>query len=75
MSVTELSERFKLSMPLTSHHIGLLKSMQLIQAERQGKQVFYHLKDEHVQCILADLLNHFGEEALCHNVPLKDSSE
>lgn len=59
MTVTTLSEQLGLSMPLISHHMRLLRALRLLRAERQGKQVLYTLVDEHIRCILTDMLEHF----------------
>ncbi|WP_082788947.1 ArsR/SmtB family transcription factor [Desulfolucanica intricata] len=41
-----------------SHHLRLLKSMGLAKHRRQGKMVFYSLKDDCIQKIIATALNH-----------------
>lgn len=64
MAVTALSEQLGLSMPLVSHHLRLLRAMRLLRAERQGKQMLYTLEDEHVRCILSDMLTHFRDECV-----------
>lgn len=62
MTVTTLSEQLGLSMPLISHHMRLLRALRLLRAERQGKQVLYTLEDEHIRCILTDMLEHFAAD-------------
>ncbi|MCZ4798205.1 ArsR/SmtB family transcription factor [Legionella pneumophila] len=61
-SVSELAEQLQLSVPLTSHHLGLLRSSRLLMANRDGKHIYYSIYDIHVRCILADMLKHFTEE-------------
>lgn len=62
-SVGYLAERLELSLPLVSHHLRLLRSSRLLCAKREGKHVFYEIEDEHVRCILVDLISHFTEES------------
>ncbi|WP_392536693.1 ArsR/SmtB family transcription factor [Legionella sp. 227] len=61
-SVSELAEQLQLSVPLTSHHLSLLRSARLLIANREGKHIYYSIYDAHVRCILADMLKHFTEE-------------
>ncbi|MBY0378549.1 MAG: metalloregulator ArsR/SmtB family transcription factor [Gammaproteobacteria bacterium] len=63
-TVTTLSESLGLSMPLISHHLRLLRAMRLLHAERHGKQVLYRLEDEHVRCILSDMVAHFTTDCV-----------
>lgn len=63
-TVSALSEQLGLSMPLVSHHLRLLRAMRLLHTERQGKQVLYRLQDEHVRCILSDMLAHFTTDCI-----------
>lgn len=59
--VTEIAARAHLSQSLVSHHLRLLRAARILRAERQGKQVFYAPADEHVRCMLADMLAHMAE--------------
>ncbi|ARB91427.1 ArsR/SmtB family transcription factor [Legionella longbeachae] len=61
-SVSELAEHLQLSLPLTSHHLSLLRSARLLVARREGKHIYYSIFDTHVRCILEDMLKHFTEE-------------
>ncbi|HEN5573916.1 TPA: ArsR/SmtB family transcription factor [Legionella pneumophila] len=61
-SVSELAEQLQLSVPLTSHHLSLLRSARLLMANREGKHIYYSIYDSHVRCILEDMLKHFTEE-------------
>ena len=69
-SVTDLAQRLQLSVPLVSHHLRLLRSARLLCAKRDGKHIFYEIADEHVRCILDDIISHFIEEepVECHEV-------
>jgi DNA-binding transcriptional ArsR family regulator len=62
VSVGEMAQRLKLSPSLVSHHLRLLRAARLLQADRQGRQVFYQITDEHVARMLADMVAHVAEE-------------
>lgn len=63
VTVSDLANRFDLSMSLVSHHLRLLKAARLLRAERQGKHVFYRMDDDHIRCILKDMLTHLTEQS------------
>jgi DNA-binding transcriptional ArsR family regulator len=44
MSAGELSDCFDVSRPTMSAHFGVLREADLIEAEKVGKSVLYHLK-------------------------------
>jgi len=62
VSVGDMAQRLKLSPSLVSHHLRLLRAARLLQAERQGRQVFYQVTDEHVLRMLGDMVDHVAEE-------------
>jgi ArsR family transcriptional regulator, arsenate/arsenite/antimonite-responsive transcriptional repressor len=56
LSVNEIVEGLQVSQPTVSHHLSILKSAGLVQARRDGKQVFYTLNQERMAqgcCTLA----------------------
>jgi ArsR family transcriptional regulator len=57
-----MAQRLNLSPSLVSHHLRLLRAARLLQAERQGRQVFYQVTDEHVLRTLGDMVDHVAEE-------------
>ena len=61
-SVGDISEKTGISQPLVSHHLRLLKAMRLMKSEKQGKQSFYSLTDDHIRCVLEDMVHHVKEE-------------
>lgn len=61
VSVGDIAERIGLSASLVSHHLRLLRAVRLLRAERRGKQVFYEAADEHISCVVADMVAHVGE--------------
>jgi hypothetical protein len=38
-----------------------LRAARILRAERHGKQVFYTAEDEHVACVLRDMVAHVDE--------------
>lgn len=49
MNVSALCEHLSLAQPTVSHHLGLLRSMNLVATRRSGKQVFYSLNQDNVE--------------------------
>jgi ArsR family transcriptional regulator, lead/cadmium/zinc/bismuth-responsive transcriptional repressor len=62
VSVGDMAQRLNLSPSLVSHHLRLLRAARLLQADRQGRQVFYQVTDEHVLRTLGDMVDHVAEE-------------
>jgi DNA-binding transcriptional ArsR family regulator len=62
MSVSALALAVSASSSLVSHHLRLLRSARIVRADRQGRHVFYALADEHIRCVLDDMLVHAGEQ-------------
>ena len=44
-----------------SHQLKILRTAKLVKAEKQGKNVYYSLIDEHVKVILEMALDHVKE--------------
>lgn len=60
-AVTEISDGLGLGITLVSHHLRLLRAAKLLRSERRGRQVLYLTADEHVRCVLLDMIEHVGE--------------
>lgn len=61
ISVGDIAERLALSPSLVSHHLRLLKAARVLRGERRGKQIFYSALDEHIRCVIEDMVAHVGE--------------
>ena len=61
ISVSDIAEKLELSQSLVSHHLRLLRAARVVRSERRGKQVFYVAADEHIQCVIEDMLAHIAE--------------
>ncbi len=45
-SVTELVERLRISQPLVSHHLAILRSVGIVTTRREGRRIFYRLNPD-----------------------------
>ena len=52
LSVTEIYQKLGHAQNLVSHHLACLKNCGLVTAEKQGKQVFYRLRNKKVLKLL-----------------------
>jgi DNA-binding transcriptional ArsR family regulator len=62
ISVGDIAERLDLSLSLVSHHLRLLRGARLVKGQRQAKQIFYEIADQHVSQVLQDMATHISEE-------------
>lgn len=60
-SVSALSEATKLSQPLVSQHLRLLRGVNLVTASRSGRETIYSLTDHHVAHVIQDAITHSQE--------------
>lgn len=58
LCVSELVEILDMSQSSISHQLKILRHSKLVKTRREGKNVFYSLDDEHVECIFNDGLDH-----------------
>ncbi len=61
ISVSSIAATLGLSSSLVSHHLRLLRAARILKAERRGKQVFYAAEDDHIECVINDMMVHLGE--------------
>lgn len=59
--VHDLVDALSLPQPLVSQHLRVLKSAGVVLGERRGREVRYHLVDEHLARIVTDAVTHAGE--------------
>lgn len=60
-SVGDIAKQLDSSPSLISHHLRLLKAARILRAERRGKQIFYSALDDHISCVINDMVAHVGE--------------
>ncbi len=63
ISVGEIAATLDLSQSLVSHHLRLLRAARILRSERRGKHMFYTVADEHIECVITDMLAHVVEPA------------
>ena len=61
LCVCDLGEVLGMSKSAVSHQLGTLRKAHLVKFRREGKNVFYSLKDEHVKSILEVGMEHIQE--------------
>lgn len=59
--VHDLVSSLGVSQSLVSQHLRVLRSAQLVVADRRGREVEYRLADEHVAHIVNDAIRHTEE--------------
>ncbi len=64
LCVCDLCELLELNQSTVSHQLQLLRSAKLVKYRKEGKQVFYSLKDEHIEKIISLSLEHILEEGM-----------
>lgn len=62
LCVCDLCELLNLTQSNVSHQLQLLRTAKLVKYRKEGKQVYYTLKDEHVEKIIKMALDHILEE-------------
>ena len=61
MCVCDIAYTLQMTKSAISHQLKFLKDNKLIKSEKNGKEIFYSLADEHVKTIFAMGLSHLGE--------------
>jgi ArsR family transcriptional regulator, lead/cadmium/zinc/bismuth-responsive transcriptional repressor len=61
--VSDIALRTKLSPSLVSHHLRLLRAARVLRGQRQGKQIFYGAADDHIRCVITDMVAHVRESS------------
>ncbi|MHB0914653.1 MAG: ArsR/SmtB family transcription factor [Thermoleophilia bacterium] len=62
LSVGQLVERFNLSQPTMSHHLGVLRNAGLVNDRREGQFVIYAINRNWLSECCGDYLAHFGPD-------------
>ena len=60
LSVTEIYERLNIEQASASHHLNILKSKGVLTSRRNGKKIFYSLKNQTLTEII-DCINRCNE--------------
>ncbi|ACL23564.1 autorepressor SdpR family transcription factor [Chloroflexus aggregans] len=59
MTAGEIAARFAISAPSVSHHLSVLKAVDLVTAERHGQHMIYRLNTTVLQEVLSLLMDLF----------------
>jgi DNA-binding transcriptional ArsR family regulator len=62
-SVNEIVKALKLSQPLVSHHLKVLKQVSIVHTTREGPFVLYRLRDKKLTASLGRFLSGFDEKS------------
>ena len=62
LCVCEIGEIIGKSQSATSHQLRVLRNARIVKKRKEGKMVYYSLKDEHIKTILKVCLAHIEEE-------------
>ena len=62
LCVNDIALTLNMTISAISHQLRILKNAKLVKAEKQGKEVYYSLDDEQVDCIIDCGLDHVNEE-------------
>lgn len=61
MNVSALAEAVGITESAVSHHLRGLRQMHLVQARRDGKEVFYRIDDEHIIALFQQGIKHIQD--------------
>jgi ArsR family transcriptional regulator, lead/cadmium/zinc/bismuth-responsive transcriptional repressor len=61
LCVCDIAQIVGLSLPAVSHHLRVLRELDIARANKEGKLVFYSLADEHVASLVRQGAEHAGE--------------
>lgn len=70
LSVGEIVDALQVTQPTVSHHLGILKTVGLVQVRREGKQVFYILNQARLAATCCAVAEDFAPE---HKLSLTQS--
>ena len=59
--VSDIAAELDLEQSLVSHHLRLLRATRIVRAERRGRQMYYSVADDHISCVIADMVDHVTE--------------
>ncbi len=62
VSVTEITEKMKVSQPTVSHHLAILREAGLVDVRSEGRQTFYTLNQNHIAVCCGQLMVRFAPD-------------
>lgn len=61
-TVSELINELGMSQTSVSNHLRVLRHLNLASGDRVGRNVIYHLQDEHVRAMVEQVLTHASHD-------------
>ena len=71
LCVCDLCELLELNQSTVSHQLSLLRNAKLVKYRKEGKQVYYSLKDEHIEKIISLRLEHMQHERIYKKLKMR----
>ena len=62
MNVSALAKEVGISESAVSHHMRGLRQMRLVSSRKKGKEVYYHVEDEHIIHLFQQGVRHIQDE-------------
>jgi len=62
LCVCDIAQIVGLSLPAVSHHLRVLRELNIAHAAKEGKMVFYSLADDHVAALVTQGAQHARED-------------
>lgn len=62
LKVGDLAERFGISQPTMSHHLGVLRNAALVKDRRDGQSIYYSVNRKWLSDCCSGYLSHFENE-------------
>jgi len=56
MCVCEIMVALNLTQPTASHHLGILETVELVKDRREGKWIFYSLKNKRIMELIKEIM-------------------
>jgi DNA-binding transcriptional ArsR family regulator len=57
LCVTDIANKFTLSRPTISHHLNMMKRVKLLNARKEGKEIYYSFNRDYVIKAMESFLN------------------
>jgi len=76
MSVSDIAELLEVEIVTVSHHLGILKNAEIVQAERDGRYIYYQLRESVLQKTGGAKSRQFLNLGCCRlEIPPSDASQ
>lgn len=62
LSVSEIVKQMGVTQPTVSHHLRILRDVELVKAERRGKEIYYTLNQEKMAQSCCQVADHFAPD-------------